>query len=121
MAETYGIYKNCGREQLVDKILRVFRKQNEIEVEKIISIDNLSMQEKLDKSSVELVLQTMAEKDFPHGSVQRMIDRHEDIDLFMEKIIAVSKALISSYSSALSAGEEGTELTDLDYLLLGLP
>jgi hypothetical protein len=30
-----------------------------------------------------------------------MIDRHEDIDLFMEKIIAVTKALISSYSSAL--------------------
>lgn len=57
IADKYGVYKNCNRDELIDKLLRVFRKQNELEVEKIISIDNLSITEKLDKASIELVFQ----------------------------------------------------------------
>lgn len=60
-------------------------------------MDNLSAQDKLDRKSIDFIFKTMEEKDFPHGTIQRMLDRKEDVNLFMERMVAVTDSLVKSH------------------------
>lgn len=120
LAADFGVFRNTDRPNLISNLACVYRGQAEQEIDKMLSMDNLSLQDKLDRNSIDQVYKALEEKDFPHGTIQRMLDKNEDINLFIEKFVAVTESLLKSHTSVIEAGDVGVELNDLDFKLLKL-
>lgn len=85
MAKNSGVSRSIPRDHLIDRLSVVHRANIEMEIENFLKIDDSSERESFDRRNIEQVYEMMEEKDFPSGTIQRVLNKKENFNRLISK------------------------------------